>query len=195
MLAKLELGMLKHQINLVPDTPADVSDKQQRFERGFIWWSVPSPRGWVLVNDNFGYVALVPNGDEKLVNRVGNTAIETVQKLAPGDQTYLAASISQHFDDIVWQVSEDTPEHVQSRIARVFKLAEKSQDQFQFEKAVERENKAEPITLLGRTFMPEDGFIGLLQELDDDLDHYITYEGFWTRVFNLIRGKRPWLGD
>jgi len=139
--------MLKHQINLVPETPADLSDKKQRIDRGLVRWSVPSPRGWVLVSDNFGYVALVLDGDEKLVNRVGHTAIETIQRLAPADQKQLSMSISQHFEDIVWRVSDEMPEHVEQRIARVFKLAEQSKDQFQFEKAIERMNKIEPITL------------------------------------------------
>ena len=43
--------------------------------------------------------------------------------------------------------------------------------------------------------MPEDGFIGLLTEIQDDFEDYLVTEGFWTRLSNFIRGKKPWLGD
>jgi hypothetical protein len=56
-------------------------------------------------------------------------------------------------------------------------------------------NKTESVTIKGRTFMPEDGFIGLLTEIQDSFEDYLVTEGFWTRLGNLIRDKKPWLGD
>ena len=82
-------------------------------------------------------MALVPEGEEKLVNRVGRAAIETINRLAPGDKKYLAASISDAFEDIRWRSGDDMPDYLEHRIVRVMQLAEKSKDQFSFEKAIE----------------------------------------------------------
>ena len=124
------LVILKHQINLLPNTEDDLVGQEYVSVSGFQWWAVPSERGWLLINANFGYVALVPDGEETLINRVGRTAIETVQNLATGERAELSVSFCDAFEDIHWRVTGEMPDHISGLIARVFELARESKDQF-----------------------------------------------------------------
>ena len=185
--------MLKHQISVLPDPEEDLADQQHESVTGFQWWTVPSQRGWVLINGNFGYVALVPDGEDKLINRVGRTAIETVQRLAPGDCNDISISVSPAFEDIQWQVGGEMPDFIPDRIARVFELAQESKDQYWFEKAVERMNKSEHVTMSGFRFISEEVFVAKLEEIQGSFEDYLEDTGVFTRLWNLIRCRRPWL--
>ena len=184
--------MLKHQINLLPNTEDDLVGQEHRSVSGFRWWAVPSERGWLLINANFGYVALVPDGEETLINRVGRTAIETVQSLATGERAEISFSICDAFEDIHWRVSGEMPDHISGLIARVFELARESKDQFWFEKAVERMNKTER-HVSGQTFIPEEVFVAKLEEIQGSLEDYLEDTSVFTQLWNLIRGRKPWL--
>ena len=142
--------MLKHQINLLPNTEDDLVGQEHRSVSGFRWWAVPSERGWLLINANFGYVALVPDGEETLINRVGRTAIETVQSLATGERAEISFSICDAFEDIHWRVTGEMPDYISGLIARVIQRARESKDPFWFEKAVKRMNKTERVTYPAR---------------------------------------------
>ena len=185
--------MLRHQITLLPDSEDELDGQEHESVTGFQWWAVPSERGWLLINGNFGYVALVPDGEDKLIDRVGRTAIETVQRLAPGESKDISISVSPAFEDIHWQVGGEMPDFIPDRIARVLELAQESKDQYWFEKAIERMNKSEHVSMSGFRFIPEEVFVAKLEEIQGSLEDYLEDTSVFTRLWNLIRGRKPWL--
>ena len=54
-------------------------------------------------------------------------------------------------------------------------------------------NKTERVTISGQSFIPEDEFIATLGEIQVNLTEYTEITGMFTRVWNLIRGRKPWL--
>ena len=54
-------------------------------------------------------------------------------------------------------------------------------------------NKTERVTISGQTLIPEDEFIATLGEIQVNLTEYTETTGVFTRVRNLIRGRKPWL--
>ena len=54
-------------------------------------------------------------------------------------------------------------------------------------------NKTERVTISGQSFIPEDEFIATLGEIQVNLTEYSESRGVFTRVWNLIRGRKPWL--
>ena len=60
-------------------------------------------------------------------------------------------------------------------------------------RATERMNKSEHVSFSGFRFIPEDEFIATLGEIQVNLTEYTETTGEFTLVWNLIRGRKPWL--
>ena len=84
-------------------------------------------------------------------------------------------------------------DYISGLIARVIQLARESIDPFWFEKAVERMNKAERVTISSQTFIPEEVFVAKLEEIQGSLEDYLEDTSVFTQLWNLIRSRKPWL--
>ena len=193
--------MLKHQLILHQDVVAPFAAERSitpyARREGFSWHLCPAKVGhehvWLLINGELGYISLIV-ADPVTADAIDHAAVETIEFLLPDDREDDNVSVSLDPADVSWHKSDRMPVHVGVRYDEALQLLARQRDLGHAEDALDDLNR-EQLLVNGRTFAPEVGLEGLLEELADNFRHYMETTPWWKLWWHVWTKKTPWLDE